>query len=362
MKARDERGQTSAEYIGVVLLVVVVIGAIAAFGIAGSVSDGIRGALCSLTASRCEPAGAGAGRPSVSQLAAREQALADLRGRGASYSQLLAEARAARERGEREEAGRILDRLELYQRLIAAERGDLVDGLASGSDGDFEALLAAGTIDGSGSNRRYFRVRPSPGDGIVAMDYFIPAARSMFLKGDDRDTEDPLLGRYGLDRSRVLVVIDRESGRGVIHQSETCTVSAPAVGAYCERPRPIALRPPRRRPQINPIPGPQAPNEFGLEVGDGAIELDYDVLNSVTPAAISVDGSVRLERGADGYYRVTKDTRDTYPRIVISQHRPGEGDRIIHESDDNPVLVGAPPPLLRPSCDNPILKPVPVLC
>lgn len=362
MRARDERGQTSAEYIGVVLLVVAVIGAIAALGIAGSISGGIRDALCSLTGARCEPAGAGAARHSAAQLAAREQALVDLGGRGASYSQLLAEARAARERGELEQADRILDRLELYRRLVAAERGDLVDGLASGSSADFDALVARGTIDGDDANARYFRLPPAPGDGIVAMDYFIPGGNSLFLKGDGRDTADPLLGPYGLDRSRLVVVIDRESGRGVIHQSRTCTVSAPVVGAYCERPRPIELRSPRTRPQINPIPGPQAANEYDLEVGDDAIDLDYDVLNSVTPVALSVDGSVRLERHSDGFYRVTKDTRDTYPRIVISQHRPGTDGRIIHESDDDPVLVGAPPPLLRPSCDNPILRPVPVLC
>jgi hypothetical protein len=232
----------------------------------------------------------------------------------------------------------------------------------SGSQTDFDALVARGTIDGDGANRRYFRVAASPGDGIIAMDYFIPGANSLFLKGDDRGSEDPLLGSHGLDRSRVVVVIDRESGRGVIYQSRTCTVSAPVAGAYCENPRPIALHSPRTRPQINPLPGPQAANEFDLDVDDGSIELDYDVLNSVTPTGVSIDGSVRLERGADGTFRVTKDTRDTYPRIVISQHRPGKGDKIIHESDDDSVLAGAPPPVLRPSCDNPILKPVPVLC
>lgn len=360
--ARDERGQTSVEYIGLVLLVVVLIGAIAAFGIAGSITGGIRDALCTLTGTRCETTDGGARAASAQQLAAREQRLADLAGRGATYSQLLAEARAARQRGDLAAADRILDRLELYQRLIAAERGDLVDSLVSGTDGDFDALAARDTIDRDGSNRRYFRIPPSPGDGIVAMDYFIPADNSLFLKGDGRDTEDPLLGNAGLDRSRVVVILDRETGRGVIYQSQTCTVSAPAVGAYCEKPRPIALRRPRRRPQINPIPGPQAPSEYDLQAGDGSLELTYDVLNSVTPVGISVDGTVRLERGGDGFYEVTRDTRDTYPRIVIGQYRPGEGDKIIHESDDDSVLVGAPPPILRPSCDNPILRPVPILC
>lgn len=361
MLSRDERGQTSAEYIGIILLVAVLVAAIAAFGIGGSIADGVRNAICSV-AGDCEAAGPDGGGATARALAAREQELADLSGRGATYARLLDEARAARERGDLDEADRILDRLELYQRLIAAERGELVDSLVSGSEADYDALVAQGTVEDDGQNRRYFRVAPSPGDGIIAMDYFIPGDSSLFLKGDDRGTADPLLGEYGLDRSRVVVVIDRESGRGVIYQSRTCTISAPGVGAYCENPRPIELRQPRTRPQINPIPGPQAPNEFGVDADGSSIALDYDALNSITPIGISVDGHVRLERGDDGYYRVTEDSRDRYPRIVTSQYPPGKDGKIIDETDDENVLVGAPPPLLRPSCDNPILSPVPILC
>ncbi|MDP8908998.1 MAG: hypothetical protein M3N47_07745 [Chloroflexota bacterium] len=40
MIAGDERGQTAAEYVHIVLVVVAVIGAIATFGIAGSITDG----------------------------------------------------------------------------------------------------------------------------------------------------------------------------------------------------------------------------------------------------------------------------------------------------------------------------------
>ena len=356
--SRDQRGQSSAEYIGILLVVVVLIGAIVSFGIAGSITRGIQDALCSLTGTQCEQAGPGADANTPEQLAAREQALTDLAGRGATFDQLLAEARAARERGDLAEAGRILDRLELYKRLMDANRGDLVGSLVSGSDSEFDALAAQGTIDGDGSNRRYFRIQPSPGDGVIAMDYFIPGKNSAFLKGDGRGTEDPLLGKYGLDRSRIVVVIDRESGRGVIYQSQTCTLKAPVVGAYCQAPRPIALRPPKSEPQILP----SSPNEFDVKTDGGSIQLDYDALNSITPGALSVDGSVRLERGPDGFLRVTKDTRDKYPRIVTSQYRPGKGDKIIDETKDKPVLEGATPPVLRPSCDNPILKRIPVLC
>ena len=50
---RSERGQTSAEYIGIVLVVVALIGAIAASGVGGAITQGINGAICSIGTS-CE--------------------------------------------------------------------------------------------------------------------------------------------------------------------------------------------------------------------------------------------------------------------------------------------------------------------
>src|ERR687897_181747 len=40
---RDQRGQTAAEYVGILLLVALVIGAIAGSGVAGAVADGVDG-------------------------------------------------------------------------------------------------------------------------------------------------------------------------------------------------------------------------------------------------------------------------------------------------------------------------------
>jgi hypothetical protein len=188
-------------------------------------------------------------------------------------------------------------------------------------------------------------VEPSAGDGLIVQDFFIPSASSGgFLDGDDRDTVDPLLGDAALGDSRIIIVIDRETGRGVITQSHTCV--AGFLPDYCEDARPIALRDPQLRPQLNPLPG-QAPNEFRVDGGDGTLEVEYDALNSITPGGLSVDGTVRFERGPDGAYHKASDSRDPYPRIVTGQYRPGEAPRIVDETDDEPVLPGALPGPVR---------------
>lgn len=123
-------------------------------------------------------------------------------------------------------------------------------------------------------------------------------------------------------------------------------------GNYCESPRPIELRDPQRRPQIDPRPGPQGANEFSVTGDDGTLRLRYDALNSVIPLALSVDGTVGFERGPDGGYRKTEDTRDPYPRIVTGQYRPGQPGGIIDETKDRPVLRGAPPKPVRDVIDG----------
>ena len=103
------------------------------------------------------------------------------------------------------------------------------------------ALVDAGTTyqQGGKFNQRYFQVDPAPGEGVLVYDYYIPFESSLFLKGDDRGVADPLLGPYGQDRSRITVIIDRETGRGVVMQTETCTTG---IGAnFCNEPRPITF-------------------------------------------------------------------------------------------------------------------------
>lgn len=333
------------------LVVSVVIAAIVTSGLAGGVVDSVQGAICRIGGSCESGEGQAADDPGerLAKIAARERVLTPFTSNHPAFRDLLTQARAARERGDLAGAERLLDRLELYRRLSADDRGDLLEETSGLSDADFDALAAQDTIDNpDGSNQRSFRIPASPGDGVIVMDYFIPGDASGPLKGDDRGTEDPLLGPHEPDRSRVIVVLDRETGRAVIHQSPTCTAfSLPGSGPYCERPRPIALREPRTRPQANPLPGPQAPNEFHVDADGDSIELSYDALNSITPIGLSVDGTVRLERGGDGFMRVTSDTRDPYPRIVTGQYRPGASPRIIDETEDRPVLEGAPPEPVR---------------
>jgi hypothetical protein len=350
MDVRGQRGQVSAEYLGVLLLVAVVVGAFIATGIGGTIASEARNAVCKIAGAECAegttPGGPTTRAELLAALERREQALAPLGERGEGYGDLLAQARAARERGDLEEADRLLDLLEFYSRLSESDRGDLVDALNGPSADDFAALVAQGTIDEEGGrNRRYFQVPPSPGDGLIVQDFFIPTASSGgLLAGDDRDTVDPLLGDASLDDSRIVVVIDRETGRGVITQSETCT--AGPLPDYCEGARPIELRDPRLEPQGNPFPG-QAPQEFRVEAGDGYVEIEYDALNSITPFGVSVDGTVRFERGEDGGYEKVEDSRDPYPRIVTGQYRPGEEGGIIDETDDQPVFPGALPEPVR---------------
>lgn len=192
---------------------------------------------------------------------------------------------------------------------------------------------------------------PRLATGVIAMDFFIPRSSSGPLKGDDRDTVDPLLGDADLTRSRIVVVVDRETGRGVITQSQTCAADI-VPGDYCESPRPIELRDPQRSPQIDLRRGPQGANEFSVTGGDGTLRLRYDALNSVIPLALSVDGTVDFERGEDGRYRKSADTRDPYPRIVTGQYRPGEPGGIIDETEDRPVVRGAPPKPVRDVLDG----------
>ncbi|MBW3653521.1 MAG: hypothetical protein KY433_08005 [Actinobacteria bacterium] len=55
-RIRSESGQTSAEYIGMILVIVAIIGAIAVSGIGGAISQGIERAVCQVSGGACEAA------------------------------------------------------------------------------------------------------------------------------------------------------------------------------------------------------------------------------------------------------------------------------------------------------------------
>lgn len=347
MRAREERGQTSTEYLGVVALVaaIVVVLALSGPAIGGTIGSGIESLVCKVAGTSCDD---GSGDLNPGELAAREAELGPFTSaEGGRVAELLAEARQAREAGDLERADQILDQLELYEDLTAGGRGDLVSDLVSPTEGEFDDLVDEGTIGMGDTNRRYFRVEPSPGDGVVVMDFFIRQGESLFLQGDDRDVQDPLLSDLELTDSRITIVIDRESGRGVITQSETCTVSV--FGAdVCQAPRPIELGDIDTEPQLLP----SSPNEFDIDADGDSITIDYDALNSITPGAVSVDGGVTLELGDDGFYEVTDDSRDDYPAIVTYQYKPGEDPREINYEEGRSV-IGAIPGI--PTCDLPKL-------
>ena len=180
MRVREQRGQVSAEYIGVLLLVAVIVGAFIASGLAGRIATGARDAVCRIAGGECATT-AGPGTPTdraaqERELERREQVLASMAGRGEGYAALLAQARAARERGDLDEADRLLDLVEFYSRLADNDRGDIVDAVNGPSDSAFDELVRRGTIEEDGGrNRRYFRVPPSPGDGIVVRTSSSPA-------------------------------------------------------------------------------------------------------------------------------------------------------------------------------------------
>ena len=50
---REERGQTAAEYVGILLIAALIIGAIAGSGVAGAVADGVNGAVCKIAQRPC---------------------------------------------------------------------------------------------------------------------------------------------------------------------------------------------------------------------------------------------------------------------------------------------------------------------
>jgi hypothetical protein len=98
---RQERGQTAAEYVGILLLVALIIGAIVGSGVAGAVADGVNGAVCKIAQQPCgddrlrEPASAGPDSDGDGLSDATERArgtdpeVADTDGDGAPDSQEL---------------------------------------------------------------------------------------------------------------------------------------------------------------------------------------------------------------------------------------------------------------------------------
>jgi hypothetical protein len=173
---RSQRGQTSAEYMGVLLLVAVIIGALISSGIATSIADRAVQAVCQI-AGECESSGGGTAA-GADELQGRLLALAPLvNGSGGAIETLAQQAQAAIDRGDLDEARELIGRLEFYRGLFdRGPRGETLEALVAPGDADFADLVDRGTIqsDDDTVNRRYFQISPQPGQGIFATDLFIP--------------------------------------------------------------------------------------------------------------------------------------------------------------------------------------------
>lgn len=373
-RRRADCGQTSTEYLGLLLVVAAILAAIVASGVGGYLASSLKRAVCEVA--QLEDCGSGEASPdrtpgSVAdeqRIAALEDNAARRRDElgietedaaGSRYADLHQQIDDLIEQGRLDEAEQ-LDR-ELTQ-LVELARGDdwkgsergfaLVENLGVPDDvwqRQVEASTEYRTIP-PGSNLRYFDVPAAPGQGLVALDFFIPTEtsglRPVKLEGDDRgfDPNGPLDQDLGLGESRVIMVLDRETGRGVIYQSPTCNV----VYDQCREARPISLDMDERTqfvPELSDeASGPYiAPaNRFEIDADGEGVRIRYDALNSLTWPGISVDGDFVLAPDADGRLTPPDGCLDDYPSIGIYQYQPGDELRVVDERPGEDVFEGAP--------------------
>lgn len=363
----NDRGQVAAEYLGVLLLVAALVVALMTTGvgstIAGAIADEIE---CIVSPSTCRHGGSGGGGSQAGALRARLDALAGLAARGGVFADLDAEARAALGRGDLAAADRALKRLEYYDGFVkAGPRGGLLGDLNSPGDTAFDALAKRGDIylDGGRTSRRFFRVPPQPGRGVVALDFFIPDANSDGFRGDNRPEAgtNVLRSDLGVDKSRVMVVIDYETGRAVVTQTET-NLDIHGVG-YANEPRPTSINGDRGQWAYQGGLDVDETNQLNVHSDAGGVRLSWDMLNSISPLVVSVDGDVTLTEGADGFLHTgdfgNQGKVDRYPEVQAWQYLPDGREREIGRNDynggHNPV-IGA-----LPHCDLPNLPNLPAI-
>jgi hypothetical protein len=213
----------------------------------------------------------------------------------------------------------------LTEWLATGARGWLARQLAEPSPAAWSALVAAGSTTIGPRTVRYVDIERAPGGGVVVADFFIPDDSSLLLDGDGREHADPIFGPLDADDSRALLVLDLERGRASISFDDTCTMWSGWL-EVCEEARPIVTEPAFGR----------LVNEVLIETADGRIEVDYDILNGITPIG-STDGTFTLTAGADGRYAVTELDADEYPSLGVYQYRAGERvDVVLRRDSDGP--------------------------
>ena len=331
---RSDRGQTAAEYMGMLLIVSLLVAALATSSVATGLSEQVAALVCDIGGGglrrhrhrrraptpRRWPAGSTRSRRSSTRRAARWRSSPPTR----------APRSTAATSPPRED---LIERLELYRELIeAGPRGALVDDLVSPTDADFAALLERGTIqfDGGAHNLRYFQVPPEPGQGILVMDLFIPGESAGPLSGDDRGFANPLRDpALGITDSRGMIVIDRETGRGVIVQSESCTASAGGRSSATSRgrSRSTATSGFFENDSENDATGEgvniDVVNGYDVHADGDGVRIEYESRNSVSPFP-AISGDLTFQPGDDGRLDITEDDRDGFPAYATYQYRPGE--------------------------------------
>lgn len=204
---------------------------------------------------------------------------------------------------------------DLVEWLATGRRGGLVTEVAEPSEGEWRAMVAAGSMHDGQRSVRFFEVPADPGAGVVVADFFIPERSSLFLDGDGRDHADPVFGSLTASDSRAVVVLDLEDGRGSVQFDDTCTAWAGPL-QVCRSSRPVRL------------PGDDdwswtIGNDVRIAATDDAVTVSYDILNGITPLG-STDGTFTLADGGDGRYSVSRLDADDYPSLGVYQYRRGK--------------------------------------
>ncbi len=225
--------------------------------------------------------------------------------------------------------------------------------------------LAAGWPAEAFRQSRYFEVTPVPGDGLIVIDFWIaedvsgvPGFDALGLAGDGRGpTTHPLSPDLAADDSRMMVVIDRETGRGMVTVSPTTVRVIDVPGSIDSLFNDPLFRKgtqyhdiltvPARPIEFGPNPGLTSGvhnNYFEINSSTDSISVDYDAINSVTAPThlISVDGPLVLDRDASGQYHTSALTDvDAYPSIAVVQYLPDGTRQVIYSQENQPVIPGA---------------------
>lgn len=208
----------------------------------------------------------------------------------------------------------------LRDRIRDARRGHVVD-FTELSDDEWRDLVARGSHGTKGNMRmvRAFDTTRVPGDGILVLDFFIPFENAFYLRGDDRGHVDPLLGDLGVSDSRIMAIIDRETGRGMVSVTESHFLVGPTKQAF-----PIELGD-ASQPFVN---------QFDIDASRDRIKVRLDAVNSLTAGTGSVDATYTLERQPDGTFSVDRGG-DRYPSVGIYQYAPGASRPVVVDTFDS---------------------------